>query len=255
MHPIAFYLGNYPIRWYGVMAALGFLAATFLVNANRKAANLSSDQAANAVFLAMIAGAIGARAFYVIQFWRQFADRPLAIFRIDQGGLVFYGGFFLAVVTLLIWCRRQKVDFARMLDLCVPALLVGHAFGRVGCFLNGCCFGAPTSLPWGVVYPENSEPFLRYAGQALHPVQLYEVAANLVLAAIFFPLVRKTGRGVVMSLYLIAYGLLRFLDEFFRGDHLDRPAGLTPAQWIGLVLIPIGLAALFHFYRHGRKQA
>ncbi len=248
MHPIAFYIGAFPIRWYGVMAALGFLAATFLLSANRKKADLTADQASTAVFISMVAGVLGARIFYVIQFSGEFAGRPGAIFRIDQGGLVFYGGLFLALAALGVWCWKTKIDFIRLMDISVPALLVGHAFGRVGCFLNGCCFGVPTQCALGVLYPEGSEPFLRYGAVALHPVQLYEAVFNLLLAAFFFPLVRKVRRGVTISLYFICYGLSRFVNEFFRGDHRDFLFNFTPAQTIGFLLIFTG-AGLFYYFQ------
>ncbi|MDD3887079.1 MAG: prolipoprotein diacylglyceryl transferase, partial [Victivallaceae bacterium] len=143
----------------------------------------------------------------------------------------------------------------RVLDISAPAIAIAHACGRIGCFLNGCCYGGATDLPWGVCYPAGSAADLAGHGAALHPVQLYE-AGEMVLCAIFFAwLVRRTGRGVAMSSYLIVYGILRFLNELARGDNPHWLGLFTPAQWIGLGMVPLGVAMLIWFVRHERKKA
>ncbi len=255
MHPIALQLGDLAIRWYGVMAAVGFLAATALVCWNRRMAKMSSDQATGVVMTAMIAGVIGARIFYVIQFFSSFRDNWLGIFRIDRGGLVFYGGFFLALIAVWGYCRWQRLELLRVFDVMTPALAIGHAAGRIGCFLNGCCYGKPTQLAWGVLYPEGSAPARQYPGQALHPVQLYEAGLNVLMFGILVWLVRRGKRGMASAAYLTLYGLMRFGDEFFRGDHRQFWNGFTPAQVIGLVLVPVGIGLLIYFWRHEKQSA
>lgn len=254
MHPIAFEFGNFAIRWYGVMAAVGFIVANFVIQWNRKKAKLSSDQSTTLIMLAMIFGVIGARIFYVIQFWNQFEGHFWRVFRVDQGGLVFYGGFFLALIAIFTYCKIYHLDVVRVMDVCAPALAIGHACGRIGCFLNGCCFGKPTEWLVGVVYPDGSAPFLRYGTMPLHPVQLYEAGLNILIFGVMLVLVKR-GRGVALSGYIAFYGLMRFADEFFRGDHQQFFNGLTPAQTIGLVMIPAGLCALLYFRRHAAKRA
>lgn len=256
MHPIFLELNGFlTIRWYGLMAALGFLAAMFMVDLNRKYANMNRDQATTLVFIGVIAGVIGSRIAYVIQFYGQYRDNFLEIFRIDRGGLVFYGGFFLAMLCMILYCRKVKLDTWRVLDICTPALALGHMFGRIGCFLNGCCFGKPTECIFGVIHPAGSMPAQIHGVVAIHPVQLYEAFANLLLALVMFPILRKTGRGVATSLYLLIYGIIRFVDEFFRGDHVDSlAAGLTRAQMIGLLLVPTAAIMLFYFVRYGNKN-
>ncbi len=254
MHPIAFHIGDFTIRSYGVMAAIGFLLGCFLLNLNRKYAKMSSDQASSALFVAMIAGIVGARIFYVIQFFDHYRGHLWSIFRIDQGGLVFYGGFLLAIISLIVYCRLQKLDFVRVLDLFAPTLAVAHACGRIGCFLNGCCYGKPTELFWGVVYPAGSEAVLHYGERPLHPVQLYEAGEMLLLFGLFFHLVRHAKRGVAASSYILVYGVLRFLNEFLRGDNPKVFHLFTPAQLIGLLLIPAGLGLLLYFLYHGKQD-
>ncbi len=254
MCPIALQLGGFTIYWYGVCAALGFLAAGLLIGLNRKYAGMSSDQASGTLLVAMVAGIAGARIFYVVQFFDHYRDNLWGIFRIDQGGLVFYGGFILAMAALWIYCRRQKLDVIRVFDVFGPALALAHAFGRIGCFTKGCCFGHPVQLVPGVVFPAGSAPAAYYGTVPLHAVQLYEAAENLLVCILLFWLLRKCRRGVTMAVYMIIYGAMRFVNEFFRGDN-PRPGGLTPAQWIGLVLIPAGVGLLIWFRRHEREKA
>jgi phosphatidylglycerol:prolipoprotein diacylglycerol transferase len=249
MHPIFFELGGLSIRWYGVMAAIGFLLASFVVNAWRRHAGMTQDQAMSLMLVGIVAGIVGARLFYVIQFFPQFRGNWLAVFRVDQGGLVFYGGFFLALASLIVYARRQKLDIWRVLDVIAPALAIGHAAGRIGCFLNGCCYGKPTEAVFGVHYPAGSEVVRRYGELAVHPVQLYEVAANLAIFALMLFLLKRGRRGVPTGAYVLLYGIVRFGDEFFRGDHRQFVSGLTPAQVIGLFMVPLGIALLVYFQR------
>ena len=249
MSPIALQIGSLSIRWYGVMAALGLLAATVILNSNRKYINMTKEQCSNAIIVALIAGVLGARIFYVVQFFDLYRDNLVEIIRIDRGGLVYYGGFILAVVALFVYSRIEKIDFVRMWDGFAPALAVAHAFGRIGCFLNGCCYGKPTSLFIGLAYPQGSEPAQRYGEAALHPVQLYEAGENLLCAVLYFYLVRKAPRGVPVAGYFIIYGVLRFVNEFARGDHKLIWNLFTPAQLIGIILISAGIAMMIYFLR------
>ncbi len=252
MDPVAFTLGALTVRWYGVMAALGFLAGMMLLQWNRKEARLTSDQASNLIFIAMVSGVLGARIFYVVQFFDQFRDNLFDIVRIDKGGLVFYGGFILATFCIYLYARKCKLDFVRVFDVMTPSLAIGHAFGRIGCFLNGCCFGTITDSPLGVRYPQYSDPYMRYMDAALHPVQVYEACFNVLLCIVLLFLVRKVRyRGVAISAYFATYGVGRFIFEFFRGDNA-KMLGLTIAQYIGIVLIIIGTAWLIYNLR--RKE-
>jgi len=254
MCPIAFKIGALTIHWYGVMAALGFLAATFVLRLTRRRAGMSDDDVSNIMLIAMIAGLAGARIFYVVQFFDQFRHRLLYVFRIDQGGLVFYGGFLLAVGCLVFYAKRKKIDVVRMFDALAPGLALGHAFGRIGCFLHGCCFGKPAPF-LGVRYPAGSAPALRYGEQALYPVQLVEAGANVVLFLFLLHLAKNGRRGSSLACYFISYGTLRILTEFLRGDN-PRILGLfTPAQLIGLVLIPAGVIMLIRFGKNAAKEA
>lgn len=275
MHPEAFSLGPLTIRWYGVMAALGFIAAVLIVQLRRRYADMTSEKVSDLSLYGMIAGVLGARAFYVVQFWSEFKDRPLEIIRIDHGGLVFYGGFICALGAIYWFCRRNKLSLLKTLDLCSPATVLAHAFGRVGCYLNGCCYGKPTGSTWGTVYPSGSPPAFKFQDTAhaftkmmrgtevtlcdslpLHPVQLIEAGGNVIIFAILFFLLGKLRKGQVAALYMFSYGCLRFFDEFLRGDHTDFIFGvLTPAQTIALVLIPVAVVAFIYFGKRNDDDA
>jgi phosphatidylglycerol:prolipoprotein diacylglycerol transferase len=221
--------------------------------------------------IAMFAGIIGARIFYVIQFHEQFEGNLLGVFRIDQGGLVFYGGFLLSAFVLFVYCKVKKINIARLLDVFAPAVALGHAFGRIGCFMQGCCFGKPGNAPFCVVFPSGSAPAARFPQPSvgeellknppslpLYPTQLIEAGVNFLLFFILFNLVGKIRKGGrIAGLYLFCYALLRFLMEYFRGDHTDFTFGLfTPSQTVALFFTaPLGLLMIFTAGKWGKNGA
>ena len=255
MEPIAFQLGKLTIRWYGLMAACGFIAAILLMEFNRKFAKLTKDQSSTLLLQSLVLGIIGARIFYCVQFHRYYADDWFKVFRIDQGGLVFYGGFILAFIGVVIYTLKNKLDTVRVLDVFAPAMAAAHGFGRIGCFLNGCCFGRDTNAWWGIRPPVGSLLEYKAGSDPLHPVQLLEAGENFLLCALYCYLLRKyPKRGLVMSLYLLIYGVLRFFNEMLRGDN-ELYFHLTPAQWIGILLTVGGTASLVYFLRKKDVEA
>jgi phosphatidylglycerol:prolipoprotein diacylglycerol transferase len=250
MYPILVQIGGFTLRSYGVMAMLGFLTAWLLMHLNRRHADLSEDQSSNLLLIAMVTGIIGARIFYVALEWEHYEDDLWRIVRIDQGGLVFYGGFLLAMASVIGYCKWRKLDVVRVLDVFAPAMAAAHAWGRVGCFLNGCCYGTVTECVLGVSYPLSSRIPPQNPGAPVHPIQLYEAVENILACGLYFYLVLKGRRGTAMAAYMLVYGVCRFGNEFLRGDN-PFWLGLTPAQWIGLGLIPVGAGLLVHFWRRG----
>lgn len=270
MHGIAFHLFGFPVHWYGIMVALGFLASLGILEYKRQYARMTSDQVIDLSIIVVVCGIVGARIAYIIQFFDQFRGNLWKMIRIDQGGLVFYGGFILAALVIFHYVRKHKLCISRILDICAPAMAIGHAFGRIGCFIQGCCFGIPCKN-FGVIYPPGTAPAARYPdmgsvflnlklyGQAaassmqLLPVQLFESAGNFLLGAVLLLLFRKIRKsGFIAAVYFIGYGILRFVLECFRGDHADRIIGLTRAQLVGLfIMIPLGIFCYFYFRKHG----
>lgn len=233
------------------MAGLGATAGLISVRKLKSVAEMNDDQCYDLLLYCMISGIVGARLFYVVQFWDKFKDNLAEIIMVHHGGLVFYGGFLLAIAAIYVFCRRNKLDFVRVLDVCAPSVALTHFFGRIGCFMNGCCFGRRTDSAFGVVFPEGSDPFSFYGGQArIHPTQLYEAAGNIAIFFILRRLIGRMKRGQTAALYLVLYGSLRIAVECFRGDHKDFLFGmLTPAQSIGALVVPAGALAFIMFGR------
>ncbi|MDD2707456.1 MAG: prolipoprotein diacylglyceryl transferase [Verrucomicrobiae bacterium] len=233
MHPIFLSLGPLKIHWYGVFVALGFLAAFKVFHKRAPRIGLDLNEAGNLVVLLFLAGIVGARVYYVILNWQDFSAHPLEIFRIDHGGLVFYGGFLMSLLTLWLWCRWNKRAFALVMDAMVPALAIAQAFGRVGCFMNGCCYGRECDHFWAV--RPGSPP--EVAGHALHPVQLYETFGllDIFLTLLVLEKLRRYP-GYVACSYVLLYAFLRFFIEFFRGD--------LPRVILGRFTLAQGLCAI-----------
>ena len=261
MDPVAFHLGPLTIRWYGIFVALGFLGGYLLMQIRASRYKVSKETAADVAFAALIGGLIGARLFYVIEFWdEEFRGHYLDIIMIQRGGLVFYGGFMGAAALIALWGRHRKWPMRSLADLVAPAIPLGHALGRVGCFLNGCCFGLPWAGNLSVTYPGVTAD--GYINGPLHvqrlkgvveadaltchsvfPIQLVASAVNLSLCAILLLLERKRCfEGRRFPVYLVLYSAARFSVEFGRGDYIGSTAGLTPAQVVCLFLFPAGLA-------------
>lgn len=255
MYPIAFTIFGKAIHFYGICIALGFLCGTGLLLWKRQRANLTTEQVFDLCMLALFGGLIGARLLHVIQNWNS-QKGFLWIFRVDQGGLVFYGGFILAVIAVYFYARKKQISFPALLDVFAPAIAIGHAFGRFGCFMQGCCHGAraPEDFPGAIRFPyleggSVDSRLLQADGYScyLYPTQLWESFGNVVICALLLLIFRKFRKpGQIAGIYLILYAVLRFSLEFFRGDERGGEIlGLSPSQAIALFLmIPVGTILL-----------
>lgn len=198
---------------------------------------LASDLA----FWLMIGGILGARIAYVLSNFNYFMAAPQEIIRVDQGGLIFYGGLIGGVLAFLLFVKSRHLNVSDMADFAITALPLGHALGRIGCFLNGCCGGCEVQTP----------SFLT-GGLTHYPVQLYEAAFNLGVYGLltwYFLTRRGTKYGSVAALYLMTYPICRFLLEFIRGDERMRVGGLDVAQIVSLCLILVGVALWIFIHR------
>jgi phosphatidylglycerol:prolipoprotein diacylglycerol transferase len=245
VHPILIQLGNVSIHSFGVMVALGFLAGLWVASRNARNAGLNGEIVYDLAPWLVGAGLIGARLMYVASYWqRDFAGRPWReAFAIWNGGLVFYGGLILASVVGMWRIRRMQLPLWTMTDCLAPGIVLGHAFGRVGCLLNGCCYGHGTTAPWGIHFPADHIT----KGAAIHPTQLYEALLNLAFfGGLMWLFRRRKFPGQVFATYLVGYAVLRSFTELFRGDYdlLSRPsAGLfTPGQTTSLLILTAGIA-------------
>lgn len=268
MDPVAFEIGPLAIRWYGIFVALGFVAGLLYVQHRAAKAGFGGERASNLVFLGLIGGLAGARLFYVVLNWEHFRAVPLEILRLDHGGLVYYGGLVGGTLTLVAACLIRSIPMGRLADLLIPGLPLGHALGRVGCFLNGCCFGVVADHSCCVVqYDPGSQAAAVHAHQRLiesvaqaplpvFPVQLLAAACNAGIFVFLLWIERRLQfRGQLLAVYLVTYGVYRFLLEFLRGDYLDVGM-LTPAQEVSLLLVPAGIIVFLIARRRANpKQA
>jgi len=213
VHPVLFKIGPYSVYSYGAMLALAFLVCSFL--AKRRAASIGMDgeKILDFTILLIMSGVIGGRIMFVILDLEYFKTRPLDIFKLWEGGLVWYGGLILAVISGAVFLRIYRMPILKTADLIMPYVALGQAIGRIGCFLNGCCYGKTPALP----------------------TQLFESAAMLIVYLILRRRVPSNGR--TFFLYLILYSVFRFFIEFIRGDNMLVIMGLTFSQFISLIIL------------------
>ena len=229
MHPILFEFGNFRIYSYGVMVALGFLAAIYLASRQARRAGIAPQQIFDAGLYALVFGIIGARALHVLLDLRYYAPRPLEIIMVNRGGLSFHGGLAAGIMGTWFFIKRNRMPLWKTADIIIPYVALGQAVGRAGCFLNGCCYGTPTDLPVGIFLPGHIVK--------VHPTQIYS-SAFLLLTFIILVVMhsKKKFEGMVFFSYLIIFSVGRFVLDFFRGDLQAVLFGLKTSQFISLGL-------------------
>lgn len=257
VHKIALQLGPLTIHWYGVLVAAGFLAGLWTASRRAPLAGIAGERIAELGPWLILGTLVGARGFYVAAYWREFfAHQPWwEMLAVHHGGLIFYGGLLGASLVVVLFARRKGIPLWNLADVLAPSVALGHALGRVGCLMNGCCYGRPTGLPWAVCYPAGHETFPKGAGAAtpVHPVQLYEAGLNLGLyAALAWLFGRRNFEGQVFAGYLICYAVLRAFVESFRGDYAMRYLGglVTPGQLISAIVLAAGMTL---YWKQRRK--
>ena len=249
MHPIAFQLGPLTIHWYGVMIALAFLAGLWTATRRARRENIPAEKIADVTLWLMVGGIVGARFAYVTTYWREeFASQPFSeVFMVQHGGLVYYGGFIGAATAGFIYILWKKLPLWKTVDVLAPSIALGSVFGRVGCLLNGCCYGRPTDVPWAITFtnPQAHDLSGTPINVPLHPTEIYDALLNFGLYVFLAWLFRrKKFDGQVFATYLLCYAVTRSIVEYFRGDYtnLHYHFGLTPAQWVSVPIFIAGLA-------------
>jgi phosphatidylglycerol:prolipoprotein diacylglycerol transferase len=253
MHPLLFELqiGSWtiPFHTYGLMIALGFILGITTVRRLAVASGLDPDEVSDLSFWLLMYGFLGSRILFVITRFEDYVRNPLDIFKVWEGGLVFFGGLILATVYAFHHFRKRRLDAWKMIDVLAPGLVIAHAFGRLGCLGAGCCYGRPTGSFLGVKF-ESDLVEQGFRGIPLHPVQAYEFVALLVL---YFGLLgvfrHRKIEGQVGLTYFMTYPLIRGLVELFRGDSIR---GFVIGHWLStsqFISIWIFLGAWFVLVR------
>lgn len=224
MHPILIKFGSLTIYSYGVMAAVGFALATLLIYRRASKFNVTKDSIIDLAILILITGVIGARSLYILSNLNYYLANPLEIPNLSKGGLVWYGGFLSALFASIWYTRKKGFSFWNVTDLMVPYVALAQAIGRVGCLLNGCCYGIEG-----------------------HPVQIYSSLSLLVIFAILrLWQDRRHFAGEIFLAYCILYSFKRFPIEFLRGDNPRMMFGFTLSQCISIIVILISFTVFVY---------
>ncbi len=250
MFPELFRIHNFPINTYGVFLALAFLCAILIAVRLAARDGLPKEKVYDLSLWMLLASLVGSK---VLMFFTEpeYRDHPLQLISLDflRSGGVFYGGLLGAVLTGYFLMRYYKLPWWKTADACAPGIAVGNFFGRLGCFSAGCCWGKPTTLPWGVKFTELGHEITGVPVDVpLHPTQLYESFSMLI---VFFFLLwlhkHKRFSGQVILLYALLYSIIRFLIEFLRDDPRGDVFGLTTRTGLStsqLISIVVGIGAL-----------
>lgn len=245
MFPILFKIGPFTLHTYGLLIAIGFISGILLAIHNGKKEGIAKEAILDIGFYALIAAIVGSRLFYVLVDYKYFVDNPSDIFKIWEGGLVFYGGLLFAIPVVLFYFKKHALPILKTFDILAPSLAIGHAIGRLGCFSAGCCHGKPTNLPWGITFTDPHTLAIR--GIPLHPTQLYEFGTEFgIFIFLLFLKRHKRFNGQIVWMYVLLYSVGRFIIEFFRGDSARGFIynGYSIAQGISVVMFIASIVSL-----------
>lgn len=268
-----------PLRGYGAMVTTGFLLAVWMARRRSPELGVAATHCLDVGLWGLVGGLIGARSYYVYQNWPEFspfgeagAGALLNVFKLWEGGLVFYGAFIPAIVIAAVYCRIHRIPMIPFLDLAAPSLIIGQSLGRLGCFLFGCCYGKPCELPWAVHFPEPS-PAYGYAhdlatkvngvvtAPGLHPIQLYSFLGALLIALFLYSYwPRRRFDGQLLGMMILMVAVNRFLEEYLRGDGLppgipvleSLAPSLSDTQWLALGMLIFAGGWLLYFGKRNR---
>ena len=274
MHPVFFQMGNIVGYSYGLMIGIGALLAIFVSEWRAKRRGLDGELVFSAAVWGLLAGLLGAKLTFIISNIKLLFTNPSYV--LGTNGFTVYGGVVLGIIVGGLIVKRKKVDVPVYLDLVIPQIALAQGFGRIGCFLAGCCYGKPTDSHFGVVFPVEA---IAPSGIPLIPTQLISAAGDFLIFAILLLLsyfatdylkVRKGEEELLdkdavtkklrlfqplsmSGMYLILYGIGRFAIEFLRSDPRRTALGLTSNQYVSIVFVIAGLALIFYGYKRAQK--
>jgi len=238
MYPVLFSIGPLTIHTYGLLVAIGALVGLVVTIRGSDAAGMSRQQVMDLVFLIIVCAIVGSRLAFVLMNYTFFIERPLLIFKLWEGGLVFSGGFVLVILVVGWYIRRHQLPLWSIGDLLAPAVAISQGIGRLGCLMAGCCYGKPSDVPWSIVFkhPQSLAPL----HVPLHPTQIYAALSGFVIFAVLI-LIRqkKKFEGQVLLWFVILHSTSRLILERFRGDDRGIIPGteLSVTQLVTLVLL------------------
>src|SRR5712671_1135409 len=260
MHPRLFelpwsipYLGPITVYTYGVLLAAAYLLGLQLAIVRARKRELDATRVMDLGIYIIISALVGAKLLLLVTDFQTFRNSPAELLTLARSGGVFYGGLIVAVAVALVYIRRVGLPLWTTCDVFAPGIALGHIIGRFGCLFAGCCYGRPTTLPWGITF---RDPFAASnvgtpLGTPLHPTQLYEAGAELLILGVLL-LTERKGRpfaGRTFWLYMLLYAISRFIIEFFRGDERGTVGMFSTSQFISVLLAPLAIVMLVYLSR------
>jgi phosphatidylglycerol:prolipoprotein diacylglycerol transferase len=241
MYNEIFNIGFISIHGYGLMIGIGILCALIIAGKRAKKRGLDAEFVYSLGVIVLISGFIGAKLLYCLVEINAFFKEPMLI--LSGSGFVLYGGIIGGILAAMMYCKLKRVKFLQYFDLTVPSVALAQGFGRIGCFLAGCCYGSETNSAIGIVFHNSS---FAPNGVKLIPTQLFSSAGDFLIAIILLFYAQKDRKpGKVGALYLILYSVGRFIIEFFRNDYRGNIGILSTSQLISLIILVIGTVMLF----------
>jgi phosphatidylglycerol:prolipoprotein diacylglycerol transferase len=238
MHPVFLKIGNFVIYWYGVMVAAGALVGSFIFQSLARKRSYSESEINRIIFVTLASGIIGARIVHVFANYHYYSRHILEIIMLRNGGLAIQGGILFGLAALIVLLKTMKLNVAGTLDMVALSVPVGQAIGRIGCFLNGCCYGKQSNCFIGVTFPG--------VERRVHPTELYYMAGDLLIfwfLLLFYH--DKHQDGEIAAWYLIFFGSLRYWLDHFRGDLIPSEIGLYSTQIFGIICFLAGALWIF----------
>lgn len=253
MYPILFEIGGFPVYTYGLLLAAAYLLGLqfALVRARRR--GLDPNRVMDLGIWIIVSALVGAKLLLLIVDFDTFSSNPRELLNLARSGGVFYGGLIAAVAVALWYLRRHRMPVWTVTDIFAPGIALGHVIGRFGCLFAGCCFGRPTDVPWAITF--HNEFAARNVGTPLgiplHPTQLYEAGAELLILFVLL-FTERRGRyfpGRTFWTYMLLYGISRFIIEFYRYDPRGMVGMFSTSQFVSLLIVPLSLVMLFMLSR------
>ena len=256
MHPILFEINGWPIYTYGVLLAAAYLAALQLAVVRARRRGLDGTRIMDLGIYLIIAALVGAKLLYLIVDFDHFRAQPKDLFSLFRVGGVFYGGLIFALLAAIFLVRRYQLRIWTVADLFAPGIALGHVIGRLGCLFAGCCYGIPTSRPWGITFTDQAAALNSGTplGVPLHPTQLYDAGAELLIMVFLLVTERrgKTFEGRTFWLYMLLYAISRYIVEIFRGDERGTLMGMATSQFISVLIVPLAIVMLLRLRSRAR---
>src|SRR5438105_2638701 len=258
MYPRLLEFGPITVYTYGVLLAAAYLFGLQLARVRAKKRGLDANRVLDLGIYIIISALLGAKLLLLITDFKSFTADPKELLTLARSGGVFYGGLIVAVIVALWYIRKVGLPLWTTCDVFAPGIALGHVVGRLGCLFAGCCYGRPTDKPWGITF---TDPFAATnvgtpLGVPLHPTQLYEAGAELVILVMLLTTERK-GRsypGRTFWLYMLLYAISRFIIEFYRGDDRGTVGMFSTSQFISILLAPLAIVMLVYLSRRSQPE-